>query len=169
MATAIKSKKVEEQGGLFRIVVGLHFGQGPEGCECPNCEQTVDIKGQPVRGTNHMYRARSPLDPPDYDGDLIQSDRDLVKRHNRGAGSIKFERVFGSGEALTTTPPLPFPLEKMSIQQLLAVAEEEEIDLKGSSKKVEIIGIIRAAQQVVTQQQSAPKDTLRHAVQTAGV
>jgi hypothetical protein len=145
MATAIKSKRVKEEGGLFRILVGIHLGKGPEGCECPNCEQTVEIKGVPVRGTNHIYRARSPLDPPEYDGDLIQSDVDMEQRHNRGAGSRKFERVH-EGQAAVAQPPAPFPLDKMTIPQLIAVAEEEEIDLKGASKKDDILRILKTAQ-----------------------
>jgi len=147
MATAYKSKKQAEQGGLFRVLIGLHFGKGPDGCECPNCEQTVDIAGKPVRGTNHVYRARTPLDPPDYDGDLIQSDVDMEQRHNHGAGSRKFERVHeGQGQQFQSAPE-PYPLEKMNIPQLIAHAEEEEIDLKGASKKDDILRILKTARQ----------------------
>lgn len=97
-------------------------------------------------------------DPPDYDNDIIVTDDDL-ERHNRLPDSIKFMRLDQYGRplgdylpehltpyaAIIAPPPEPYPLEKMNVAQLLSVAQDEEIDVKGASKKDELIRIIRSA------------------------
>lgn len=98
-------------------------------------------------------------DPPSYDNDIIETDEDLEK-HNRLPDSIKFIRLDQNGHpvgdylpahlahflpAPVSAAPTPYPLEKMSVAQLLAVAQDEEIDVKGESKKEALIKILRAA------------------------
>jgi hypothetical protein len=145
MATAMKrnAKRAAEKGGQFRLLVGAHVGPGPKGCECDDCLKS--------KGANHVYNAKRydgrnrPLDPDGYDNDTIDSpDVDLVARFNTDF-SVKFERV-GPGQSQTAAAPAPFPLEKMTLAQLMAVANEEEIDLKGASKKEDIIRIIKGAE-----------------------
>ena len=143
MATAFKQRT--EQGGKFRVLIGGHLDNGPPDCECDGCAHH-DPK---LKGKNHLYRARrlSPErhgndmlqpDSDDWDGDVVESSKDLVSRH----GKEKFERLV-EGQKTYQTPPEPFPLEKMTVAQLLAVAEEEEVDLKGATKAPDIIRILR--------------------------
>lgn len=134
MATATMANKKQEQGGTFRIIIGNHLGDGPKGCQCDSCANS--------KGKNHVYRARMHTDPEDYDGDIIESTIDLERRCNQGT-SRKFERV-RAGD-LTSQPPPAYPLEKMTVAQLMSVAEDEEIDLKGASKKEDIIKLLRGA------------------------
>lgn len=132
---AIKRKK--EQGGLFRVLAGVHLDQGPPGCECVDCERT--------KGRRHSYRARGPKDPEDYTGDLVQSERDLVARHNgRGPDTWKFERVTDNPQV---TAPAPYPLEKMTKRMLLSIIQDEEIEAKGidldKASREQLIQLIR--------------------------
>lgn len=127
--SALAVKKEKEVGGRFRLLVGAHLDYGPSGCECGGCEHFDPA----FRGKNHRYEA----------GDIIESKFDLEKRFNK-LNSRKFERVGAGGEALAA-PPAPYPLEKMTVEQLLTVAEEEEVNLKGASKKDDIIKAINAA------------------------
>jgi hypothetical protein len=101
---APKVRKSQEQGGTFRILVGSHYGPGPEGCTCENCEQILQVKSpdgtvKEVKGTNHRYDAwmnpelypelGHPPDRDDYKGDIIVTSVDLVQRFAPG----KFERL----------------------------------------------------------------------------
>lgn len=129
MATAVKSQTPKQRGGKFRVLVGAHLGRGPQGCECEACLKSA--------GVNHVYQMRGPKDPPGYDGDVIESEVDLVARHNRGPGSVKFERVEEAAQAQAA-----MPYEKMSLAQLLAVAAEEEVDLRGASKREDVLRVL---------------------------
>lgn len=130
MTTAERSR---EEGGKFRLITGAHLGQGPDGCECDNCTISDD------KGKNHVYS----------EGDVIESREDLCLRYNRGPHSVKYERVIeGQPSAFGGVAPAPasFPLEKMTVPQLLTVAEEEEIDVsKVKSTKEDLLKAIRAA------------------------
>lgn len=81
-----------EEPGYFRVLVGVHFGDGPPGCDCDACATS--------NGKNHVYRARrafatkdQPADPEDYAGDVLYSEQDLERRCNQGSFSRKFERI----------------------------------------------------------------------------
>lgn len=101
MATAIKRKRHNETGGVFRLVTGSHLDYGPEGCECEGCLGA---------GGNHVYNSYpthlgtvreqnqkrprhsdpiKPIPPDKYDDDLVHSKVDLVARF----GLSKFQRV----------------------------------------------------------------------------
>lgn len=139
-------KRPKENGGKFRILIGNHLGDGPVGCDCSDCYNS--------EGKNHLYRARRltslgpdmPADPQGYSGDIIQTEADLETRFNRGPNSRKFERIVdGQAQASPSLPPAPYPLDKMNLSQLMSVAADEEIDLKGATTKKEIAEIIKVA------------------------
>jgi hypothetical protein len=169
VATALKRTTPQEVGGTFRIRVGDHLDDGPPGCECDGCLTSG--------GKNHRYRARryhphtgEPMDPPEYDNDIVESPRDLVAR----CGNSKMERVYdhnrysygyqphppgayaqpttpqaeyqavegGEGEVVTSSR-LP-SLEAMSLPALREYAAAEEIELHGARSKEDVIKAIRA-------------------------
>jgi hypothetical protein len=156
MATPFRSPRAaqprrKEKGGLFKLLVGVHFGPGPAGCECDDCAKGVvvesrnakgEIERKEVFGTNHTYQARpNGVPESEWTNDLIRSDQDLEARYNQGEYSRKFARVI-EGVQQAAEPP-SFPLERMKIAQLLAVAEAEGVDLKGATKKEDIISAIQ--------------------------
>lgn len=65
----------DEKSGRFRLLVGVHFGDGPEGCPCDGCLASD--------GKNHAY----------VEGDVFDSPQDLELRLNAGPYSRKVERV----------------------------------------------------------------------------
>ena len=147
--TATKQPK-QEAGGLFRILVGEHADYGPPDCECRACRSTPeDVRRETAKklglsglvGRNHIYRARLPHDPEDYTGDLITSPYDLEMRLNQGF-SRKFERVYQQAQAAA---PAPYPVEKMTFAQLLAHAEEVEVDVRGLKTREEVLKALKAA------------------------
>jgi len=94
-------KRPREEGGTFRVLVGVHLTDCPPGCECAGAPH------------NHAYRARRaqafraggkdyPADPPDYDGDVFESASDLAVRD-----SVKFARVGPAPRAEAATPEGP--------------------------------------------------------------
>lgn len=95
-------------------------------------------------------------------GDIIESDRPLTELNGDRVEAMKFELVTEEGQPVRagkktkrrskSTPTqtvdevaLGDSLGEMSIKQLRAFAEEEEIDLEGVSKKEDIINTIRQA------------------------
>lgn len=72
--------------------------------------------------------------PPD---DIVDSKCDLAARFNNNKRN-KFERVTEHN-----SPRVEYPLEKMSLAQLLGVAEERGIDVKNLSKKDEVLKALR--------------------------
>lgn len=96
-------------------------------------------------------------------GEVVSSNRPLDEIHNK-PGAMKFERLHeeprpsqavqepsgtpataaASPAAVAQTFSLE-QLERMSVPDLQKLAEEEEIDLKGASKKQDLIRIIREA------------------------
>jgi len=114
-----------------------------------------------IGGGNHLYEAydtyyrqclrrkETPLSQEAYDGDIIDSTVSLVDRFNQGTYSRKFERVHEQHAPAQATPPPSYPLEKMNVPQLVAYAEEEEIDLRGAKTKEEILRVIRAVGKMV--------------------
>jgi len=132
----------------FKLLIGTHI-QG-------------DLSVQPdARGAypERVYRA----------GEVFESDVDLRTLNGNGM-SPKFERVDMGGPPVSSIsppkPPAPAPaeatktpevpagkrdldrdygsLDKMSVTELREVAESEEIDLKGASKKEDIVKILRS-------------------------
>jgi hypothetical protein len=172
-----------EKGGKFRIVIGIHIGDGPASCECENCSGD--------NRSNHIYRAREPGDPPEYTGDIIESKQDLCLRCNHGPFSTKYERIDEArdwqsneearrpdetleayAQRLTDlaisqkenkeaptkeavlAKPVSAPVKKepapvlkdfnsMNMRELQDYAAENEIDLKGASKREDVVRILR--------------------------
>ena len=83
MVRRIDSKRDRnEKGGVFRVLVSAHLGDGPKDCDCQACYDSG--------GKNHVYRARRVDDPEDFTEDLIVSPKqDLVGRF----GAEKFRRL----------------------------------------------------------------------------
>lgn len=137
--TIIRRPKLirNERGGRFKLLIGVHFGQGPKDCACDAC-MTSD-------GKNHNYHA----------GDILASEQDLERRCNQGPHSRKFERVADDApltgpwteDGDEAKPPQVIEestvqesdLQKMSIGQLKAFASENSIDLQGKTTKAEIL------------------------------
>lgn len=96
-------------------------------------------------GQQHLYHSWQPHrhGPRDeYTNDIVVSpDIDLAARF----GSNKFQRLDEHSHAAGLAAPQPMDLGKMTLRQLLAVAEEEEIDLKGETKREKVIELLRAA------------------------
>jgi len=145
MATAMKNLVPPEQGGIFRVLVGAHVDQGPPGCECEHCRRSKGHDHQYEAYSTYLARMRQAgqadqaLEPKKYDNDLVESRVDLERRFNVGEFSRKFARVNDP------VPPAAYPLEKMTVAQLLTVCEEEEIEHKGEAKKEKLLALIQAA------------------------
>jgi hypothetical protein len=94
-ATAQIRTKPVPKPGTFRVLIGRHQDDGPVGCGCDDCLRSTEaeLKANGGRSKHHIYRAREPGDPADFDGDLVESRSDLELKLNRGPGSRKFERV----------------------------------------------------------------------------
>jgi hypothetical protein len=162
MATAVR-RKPETKGGLFRLLIGDHVGWGPPGCECDDCLKTPEAerRANGNRGKDHRYRARfyhpqkgrfeNPdtgaeiKEPGDYDNDVIDSPTDLEKHNGPHPSLRKFARVGSdhdrewAGGPPVAQAPEPYPLEKMTYAQLLAVADDEEVALEGAKGKEEVL------------------------------
>ena len=80
-----------EKGGKFRVLVGAHIDQGPQGCDCDACT----VSG----GKNHVYK----------EGDVVDSKLDLDERFNQGPHSRKFERLHEQSQ--TSQTPSQQPLQ----------------------------------------------------------
>lgn len=70
-------------------------------------------------------------------GDIIDTDQDLAKIFGD-----KFVRLANDGEPAEVRE---LDYERLSMRQLLAVAEDEGVDLKGETKKDKIIAMLREA------------------------
>ncbi len=95
MVQRLKQDRRAERGGTFRIIVGLHLGQGPVGCDCDQCKYG--------NSANHNYRARGKNDPEDYTGDIIETPVDLCARFNAGPSATKYERVHENAKYVSPT------------------------------------------------------------------
>lgn len=110
-------------------------------------------------------------------GDIITTDDDLT-RLNGGPGAMKFERLSAvedpgsllprSVEGADRSHAIPAPardnpvnkganLDKMSLTDLQAYADEEEIDLKGAKTRDDVLKQIKAAQAQPAVQTSGQK------------
>ena len=94
----------------------------------------------------------TPIAREQYKADLIESHLDLDRRH-----PDKFKRVNAAGQSTDeyTPAPTPFPLEKMGVAELLAVAAEEEIDLAsvkkdkaGALDKADLLRVVQGSRNV---------------------
>lgn len=160
-----------ERGGTFRIVKGVYLGAPPKGpCVTGDGGGPCDACQVGDAG-NHVYRQRRtdgnpahPADPPEWDGDLIESDVDLCLRFNgpqRGNGTwhkdnVKFVRVDGAdGKPPAVRPaPQPYPIDRMTYPELRGYAEELGIEVKGAAKREDLLGLVKAAVQARTGQAS---------------
>lgn len=80
------------------------------------------------------------LDTRRYEkGDIVESDVDLVQRF----GANKFEKITEAPQV--SSSPNPWDnLESMTVKQLKAFAESQEIDLGGATGKQEILEMLRS-------------------------
>jgi hypothetical protein len=77
----------------------------------------------------------------DPNANVVETDVDLAAQF----GS-KFQRLQDNfTPAAAAPPPRGVDLEKLSLAQLLGVAEDEGVDLRGASKKPEVLVAIRSA------------------------
>lgn len=86
-------------------------------------------------------------------GEIVESDVDLVAKFNR-PNSRKFELVDSAGNTSTqtvtqrpnVTPMVVTPnVDSLSLKDLQALAAEEEIDIKGLTKREDIVKVIKNA------------------------
>ena len=165
-----KFNRRTEQGGKFRILVGSCIDDCPPGCQCDRVLDHKDTR-------NHLYetyecyaqrliaekRKDEIVPEEEYTNHIIDSKRDLCGRMNadpRDPSTHKFERLTNAdgtpvnsayaAVARMALPPQAFPVEKMTYPQMLTYAAEEEIDLKGASKKEDVIRIIKQAEAAKT-------------------
>ena len=80
-------KRPREEGGTFRVLVGVHLADCPPGCECDGAPHDHAYRARRDRDIRHGGKLY-PADPPDYDGDTFESAADLAKRD-----PVKFARV----------------------------------------------------------------------------
>ena len=142
---------------FYRLIAGKHFGAGPEDCDCDICtfNRREYQKAEKEKKEGRVFAPRL-RDHVYQHGDIIESEADLTE-FNQPPYSIKFEKVDGSGRPVNQTtrkrkkPSTPVDdihtgdgLEEMTVDELKFLAEEEEIELKPDSKKVDIIKALRA-------------------------
>lgn len=97
-------------------------------------------------GADHIYEAWDPRrhgSREGYANDIMESRVDLVELHCQLGLPPKFERLDAKQEA---PMPATYPLEKMTYAQLLAVAEEEEVDVKDAKGKEQVIKLLKESQ-----------------------
>lgn len=82
-----KENRRNEKGGVFRILISSHYGQGPKSCTCEQCQ---------IDPSNHKYHPPFNEEEgadPDYCNNIIISPKaDLVARF----GAEKFQRLHQS-------------------------------------------------------------------------
>lgn len=140
----------------FRILAGFHAGKNV-------INEYGEDTTRPI-----IYGAKRPPDgiaDDQWGGDLIPDTADLCKKFN-SPRSIKFEEVLGfnpseqlspvalankqgfeSGNIASLNPSTNDPFDDMTIPQLQAHAQAEEIPLGKAKTKEEIIKILRNAPQ----------------------
>ena len=122
----------------FRLLLGDHIdGKGRgyvPGKRDENGMFILDESGNiEDAGKNGLQRKFHWKDNP-----IVDTDVNLAMRY----GSRKFK--LESGGPMEAAPPREIDLEKLSVPQLVGMAEDEKIDLKGAAKKPEIIAAIKA-------------------------
>ena len=78
-------------------------------------------------------------------GEVIESNVDLEKRFGD-----KFRRVYGTPEDERDEPTTGDDLERMTVKELQALAAEEEVDLRGMTKKEDLIKALRLGGRTVS-------------------
>ena len=126
----------------FRLMAGDHVdGKGPGYIPGKRDEEGLLVYKRNKEGT------LQPVDPGVHgeerrfhwkENPVIDTDVNLAARY----GSEKFK--LESGGPMEAAPPRELDLEKLSVPQLLGLAEDEKIDLKGAAKKPEIIAALKA-------------------------
>lgn len=164
-------RQATEEGGTFRVVVGVHIGEGPPGCACAGCaggetwpeyleraerEKAAGVQGGPYKGgRSHHYesylaylgrchREHIPEDErllPEEYTGDVFESKVDMERRHNRPNSIKFERV--GGQRSYASAPAPFPLEQMSVDQLFTVAASEGIDTKGVRSHEALLAKVR--------------------------
>jgi hypothetical protein len=114
-------------------------------------EKLVDLLQEeigPILDTTRTY----------YKGDIIETKDDLCTKFNDpgNPNNTKFELVNEAGQAITQADPEVAPsvvhsdgLQSKTVHELKNLAEEEEIELSGATRKSQIIEIIRQARVTV--------------------
>lgn len=136
-ATAVAEKPVAQAELPFRfqLMVGDHIDSKGEGY----VPAVLDAKGRVVKPSVHGEERKFHWKDPERN--IIDTDVDLVAKYGK-----KFRRLHKESSGLAPMPTArEVELEKLSLPQLIGMAEDEKIDLKGASKKPEIIAVIRAA------------------------
>lgn len=139
MAATAEAPTKGKKKYLFQVLAGQHWEAG-EVTDDTGRKVIKDIKYGP--GSPH--------------GDLIETDVELDKRFNQPPYSIKFKRVGEGAErdakmielqaekqkVTSAQTGLKSALEKMPRAELVAWAEEQEIDLGGAQKREDVLRVI---------------------------
>lgn len=114
---------------LFKLLRGYH----------KDWTYRTDAEGRRQTSSQRLYKP----------GETVESDRDLAKLFNH-PGSIKFERLPDPPQS-TAQPAVAVAerpdvdLDSMTLRDLQALAETEEIDLGGAKTKDQMVKVIRQA------------------------
>lgn len=153
-----------ERGGLFRLEVGVHVGDVRAGCNCDGCamgnghvyeaydaylaRMRVDNRGKDARLKDSGWV--EPQSRAEYDNDLVPglaTDAEGAVREVDLASRFgdKFSRADQSGVGPILAVQRAKRLEDLSNLQLLALAEDEKVQVKDGAKRDEVIKALRAA------------------------
>lgn len=161
-----------EIGGKFRVVMGSINYKGPKGCDCDNCYKSggqdhyyCSYEVYYRKGIKAGYKPDEMMSPEQYTNDIIHTEGlDLTAERFNGDGRpefCKFVRVVETDPAaiidsLTASDLaalIPSPtFDRLTVSQLITIAEERGVELKGAAKKEAIIALLRAAEEAPPQQ-----------------
>ena len=146
----------------FQVLGGTHWEAGPT---CPDCKEIVTKEGKCSKceyDAKGQYETRQPVirdikyGPGRPAGDIVETNVDLAKLHNRPGTPPKFRRLGEEGvrddhaaeltaerqRANMAERTLKSALEKMTRDGLVAWAEEQGIELKGAAKREDVLRIV---------------------------
>ena len=109
----------------FKLLSGRHTENDPTGKIDPVTKLPVSV----------TYKA----------GDVFASKSDLDKRFNQPPMSIKFERIHETPVAAAQQAAISDTLDAMTVEELKAYAESEELSLGKAKTREEMVKVLRAA------------------------
>lgn len=122
----------------FRLMYGMHTesydtGEYVEDHPARTADERATLPkwGTPKKG-ERTFRARRRTDPVGYDGDVIETHRDLEALFNdpkQGPDGQKFRRMYEDDPKYAPPPPARDEFDNMSVDALLDFADDEGIDL----------------------------------------
>ena len=133
----------------YKLLRGIHVGEGPKGCTCSRCEfdrKLVHKEGSPVAvgKKGHIY----------HRGDIIETSSDLTGLNSANdKDEIRYQRVDHDGQMVRSDTgtrgqdqSITFndELETLGLDELRKIAEEEEIDTSNLKTKQSLVKAIRS-------------------------